>query len=458
MAWRNIRLLMLPKILSPIPGPKSLELAAALRRYESRNVTFVSSDWPIFWQRAQGTNVWDADGNRFLDLTSAFGVAGLGHGNPSVCRAIHEQSGELWHAMGDVHPTALKVELCRMLSELTFERWGAGSGKTIFGNSGFEAVEAALKTALLYSGKPGVIAFSGAYHGLGYGALEVGGIPYFKEPFRRQLKEFATPIPYPRMRSAVPGEGKSDFPECTGDYLSGLRKSVAAALESSAIGAILVEPIQGRGGTVVPPIEFLRTLREICDENGLLLVADEIFTGLNRTGKLFACDHFQVVPDIICLGKALTTGFPLSACVGRSEVMDAWPDSTGEALHTSTFLGNPLGCRMAITSLGQHREPKLTAHVLERGARLKAGLARLKSPKIGEIRGVGLMLGMEIVNPDGSPDGDYAVHLMKEALKAGLILLSDSPESNVLSFAPPFEISDEEIGFVIETLQTLLEA
>ena len=163
---------MFPELRTEIPGPRSRELAARLRRVESRNVTLLGERWPVFWEKAEGVNVWDADGNRFLDFTSGFGVAGLGHSSPPVREALADQSRKLLHAMGDVHPAESKVELCEMLSELTFERWGAGRGKVILGNSGSDAIEAALKTAVLHSGKPGVLVFAGAYHGLGYGALE----------------------------------------------------------------------------------------------------------------------------------------------------------------------------------------------------------------------------------------------------------------------------------------------
>src|SRR4030095_10195756 len=190
---------MLPELITAVPGPHSLALAEKLRRYESRNVTLLADDWPIFWERARGTNVWDADGNRFLDLTSAFGVAGLGHANDTIREALTVQANELLHAMGDVHPTAVKAELCVRLSALTFERWSLGTGKVILGNSGFEAVEAALKTSLLHSGLPGVIAFNGSYHGLGLGALATTGLPFFREPFRPQLKDFATFLPYPHF-------------------------------------------------------------------------------------------------------------------------------------------------------------------------------------------------------------------------------------------------------------------
>jgi 4-aminobutyrate aminotransferase-like enzyme len=430
---------MLPELITAIPGPRSLALATELRRHESRNVTFLSDDWPVFWQRAEGVNVWDADGNRFLDLTSAFGVCGLGHTNAAICEALVEQSQELLHAMGDVHPTALKAQLCARLSALTFERWGRGDGKVILGNSGFEAIEAALKTSLLRTGKPGVIAFTGGYHGLGFGALAVTGLPFFREPFRAQLREFATLFPYPRRD----------------EELDALYHGITAAIARGDIGAILVEPVQGRGGCIVPAPHLLKMLRDLCDAHGLLLIADEIYTGFNRTGALFACDHWGVVPDLLCVGKALTSGFPLSACIGRAEVMDAWPLSSGEALHTSTFLGNPLGCAMALASLEQHADPAVAECVRERGAALRIALESLHSPHIREVRGLGLMLGLELFT-DGAPATDLALSIVQRGLRDGILLLADSPTSHVLSFAPPFAITDEQIGYVAERLQAAL--
>ena len=422
---------MLPEILTVIPGPNSLALAERLRRSESRNVTFTSPEWPIFWQRAEGSNVWDADGNRFLDFTSAFGVASLGHG--ATAGAMVAQAATLVHAMGDVHPTAAKAELCEQLSAVTFERWGAGPGKVILGNSGSDAVEAALKTALLATGKPGVIVFRGGYHGLGFGALAAGGLPFFQDPFRPQLAALATVLDYPR----------------TAEELGALRGALQSAVDLQSIAAVLVEPIQGRGGCVVPATGFLQMLREFCDTHGLLLILDEIFTGFNRTGTLFACEHDGVVPDIICLGKALTGGFPLSACVGRADVMDAWPESHGEALHTSTFLGHPVGCAMALASIKAHTDGAIAAQVAEKSERLIAGLRSLNA---GAIRGRGLMLGLEFLKPNGEPDGARAIAIVQSALRAGIVMLADSPDANILSFTPPFGIADEELDFVVEWL------
>ncbi len=455
---------MLPSLRTPIPGPQSLSLAASLRLHESRNVTYLAPNWPIFWDRADGVNVWDADGNRFLDFTSAFGVAGLGHTHPDVLAALQAQAARLIHAMGDVHPTPQKARLCQRLSELTFERWDLGPGKVILGNSGSDAVEAALKTSLLHSGKPGVIAFTGAYHGLGMGSVAAAGLPFFREPFRPLLKDFATWIPYPHcfrcpfgIQEAFRLEG-DPFPNCSTACLTRIHEQITRAIAQRDIGCILVEPIQGRGGIIPPPRDFLPLLRHICDEEKILLIADEIFTGFNRTGKLFACEHFGVAPDIICLGKGLASGFPISACVGRVHIMDAWPPSTGEALHTSTFLGNPLGCSMALASLDLHARPETAKQVRAQGRKLREALRAIAAPAAGNIRGAGLMLGLELTMPTGAPDTALAVSTIQRALAAGIILLADGPASNVLSFTPPFPIADGEIAFLATHLQDYLSA
>ena len=249
-------------------------------------------------------------GRRYLDLTAAFGVAAAGHANPRVVRAGQKQMARLLHAMGDVHPHALKAQLARELSRITFERWGRQSevrsptvqsqrvrasarqltaGKTIFCNSGFEAVEAALKTALLATGKPGVIAFEGAYHGLGYGALNATQRAHFRSPFRSQLRQFGHFVPFPEAGGATPaGPGRRDAVS----YFGGSRGSDAPRCSAARrIGAVLVEPVQVRGGINVPPPEFLPMLRRLCDEHQALLILDEIYTGFGRTGKWFACEH-----------------------------------------------------------------------------------------------------------------------------------------------------------------------
>jgi 4-aminobutyrate aminotransferase-like enzyme len=453
---------MLPEIVTSIPGPRSRALAEKLARFEAREVTWLSEDFPVFWERGDGVNVWDVDGNRYLDFTSAFAVTGLGHGAAPLRAALEIQAGKLFHAMGDVHPAAIKAELCEQLSRITFERWGTATGKAILCNSGSEAVEAALKTALLHSGRSGVISFEGGYHGLGLGALEVIGIPAFREPFQSQLGRFGVRLPFPNCFRCPFGRKEgfrlagSVFPNCSTSCLEELQKQIISMLRQREIGCILVEPIQGRGGEVVPPRDFLRILRHICDDEKVLLILDEIYTGFNRTGKLFACEHFGVTPDIICLGKALSGGFPISACVGRADIMDAWPRSTGEALHTSTTLGNPLGCAMALASLAEHLKDE-TRHLARRAGRmLRQSLLRLASPSIGHVRGVGALVGVELVKPDGLPHGALAAAIMRRGLQDGLILLGGGPSGAVLSFAPPFAITNSEVEFLVAKLADYL--
>lgn len=421
-----------------------------LRRYESRNVTFLDPDggWPIVWERANGVHVWDAEGRKYLDLTAAFGVAAAGHANPRVVRAGQKQMGTLLHAMGDVHPHALKARLARELSRLTFERWNrkerssrgatGGTGKTIFCNSGFEAVEAALKTALLATGRSQIVVFEGAYHGLGYGALNATHREHFRAPFGKQLREFGHFVPFPARA----------------DTLKELEASVGRLLRRGEVGAVLVEPMQARGGINLPPQGFLPLLRRLCDRYGALLILDEIYTGFGRTGSWFACEHSGVTPDLICLGKALTGGFPLSACVGRADLMDrAWPESTGEAIHTSTFLGHPVGCAMALAQLEELRRHQLPEQSRRKGEWLLAQLSLLKAREFKlAVRGAGLMVGVELCRQDGSPATPAALLIIKRLLHCGFILLPEGEHANVIGFTPPLTISEAQLKKAVHAL------
>jgi 4-aminobutyrate aminotransferase-like enzyme len=417
-----------------------------LRDYESRNILFIEPDgsWPIVWERAKDVHVWDADGKKYLDLSGAFGVAAAGHANSNVVKAGQKQMARLLHAMGDVHPPTRKAELSRELSRVTFERWGKKSGKVIFSNSGFEAVESALKTATLATKKRGVIAFTGAYHGLGYGALNVTQRDFFRSPFQLQLREFGHFVLFPAKISD----------------LATVEFQIRNYFRRERVGAILVEPVQARGGCNVPPPEFLPLLRKLCDEFGALLILDEIYTGFGRTGKWFACEHSGIVPDLICLGKALTGGFPLSACVGRADLMDtAWPPSRGEAIHTSTFLGHPVGCAMALAQIAEIGKLKLP----ERSAELGKFLLDELQSKISDskfqisIRGLGLMVGVELRRRDGSPATAEAFTAIKTMLQRGFILLPEGEHGNVISFSPPLTITKAQLAKTVKTLAEVLK-
>ena len=393
--------------------------------------------------------MWDAEGQRYLDLTAAFGVAAAGHANPNVVRAGQQQMSCLLHGMGDVHPHALKAQLCRELSRITFERWSRGkrTGKTIFCNSGFEAVEAALKTAVLGTGKQGVLAFEGGYHGLGYGSLNVTHRKYFRSPFQSQLKQFGHFVPFPAENDSLPA----------------LQEAVQKILAKTEIGAVLVEPMQARGGILIPPPGFLPMLRKVCDEHRAVLILDEIYTGFGRTGAWFACEHSKTIPDLICLGKAMTGGFPLSACVGEGRYMDAaWPASPGEALHTSTFLGHPVGCAMALAQIAElGRKPAggsdLIAASRVKGEVLLEALSALSGPRNLRLsaRGKGLLAGLEITSARGEPATAAALDIIKHMLQRGYILLPEGEYSNVIAFTPPLTITKRQLQ---ETVICLGEA
>lgn len=433
---------------------------ALLRDYESRNVTFLDPDgtWPIVWERAKGAHVWDAEGRKYLDLTAAFGVAAAGHANSRVVKAGQQQMAKLLHAMGDVHPHALKAQLARELSRITFERWERKRAKVIFNNSGFEAVEAALKTALLATGKRGVIAFEGAYHGLGYGALNATHRQHFRGPFRSQLREFGHFVPFPVVAGVRRPKSRAWKNQPPHVGCSEAEQRLRSILRREKIGAILVEPVQARGGINIPPPEFLPLLRKLCDERGALLILDEIYTGFGRTGKWFACEHRSVVPDVICLGKALTGGFPLSACVGRAELMDAaWPKSQGEAIHTSTFLGHPVGCAMALAQIQEIRRLKLSERSARLGKSLLEALQHLQASHLTlHARGRGLMTGLELRRADGSPAATEAIHVIKAMLQRGFLLLPEGEHGNVISFTPPLTVSEAQLKRTLAALAEVL--
>jgi 4-aminobutyrate aminotransferase/(S)-3-amino-2-methylpropionate transaminase len=433
----------LPTIRTVIPGPNSLELADRLSQVESPGLTYLSAEFPVFWERSSAANIWDVDGNCYLDLNSAFGVSGIGHSNPKVAKAISDQATRLIHGMGDVHPPRIKVEFMENLLKLL----PASLNKIILSCNGSDACESALKTAQVYTGKPGVIAFTYGYHGLGYGALDLTHKPHFRAPFEQRLSEYTFHAPYPNTYRQ--GEKASEISlEAVNQLIEDHR---------DILGAIIIEPIQGRGGVIVPPKGFLRALKEICEHNNLLLILDEIYTGFARTGSMFAFEEENAIPDLLCLGKTIGGGVPLSICVGSNQIMQAWGKSNGEAIHTSTFLGNPLACAagsVVIDDLVKNNWPDKN---LETGNYFLERLQEIDSPFIGQIRGKGLMIGIELVKDkkNKEPFTDLANYILNESLRRGIILLSSGSHGQVLSISPPFVISKTEIDFVIDTLKDI---
>lgn len=401
--------------------------AARLSRVESRNVTFLRG-LPPFWTHASGGEVRDAAGNAYLDFSGAFGVAVAGHRHPLVVERIREQTGRLIHGMGDIHPPAIKVEFLEALAALL--PWP--SPRTILGLSGSDAVEAALKTACLATGKAGVVAFEGGYHGLTLGALAATDREHFRRPFTRRLADHVRFVPFPNS------------PADAGLALA----RVSELLERRTpvpFGAVIVEPIQGRAGVRIPPRGFLAELGRRTRAGGALIITDEIFTGLGRTGALLASEHDAVVPDLVCLGKALGGGMPLSACCGPAAVMDAWPPSTGEAIHTSTFLGHPLSCAGGLGFLEALDADDLVGRASRLGERALTYLnANLRGrDHVVDVRGRGLMLGVELGRGGGR--AEPAVQVAAMALERGLIVLPAGEDGEVVELTPPATLAVEEL-------------
>ena len=450
----------LPIVKTAVPGPQSITWVEALARTECPAITArrarraeaggVSQD-PIVWEAARGANVKDVDGNVFVDLTAAFAVAGLGHAHPRVVAAAASQAQDLIHAMGDVYPARVKIELAQRLSELV----PGDLEVSILGLSGAEAVEAALKTAAVATGKGTIVAFQGAYHGLSYGALAVTGYRgSFKAPFRRQLGAFGRHLPFPNCYRCPVGHS---YPDCQLACLDLVRQ----ALDDPGSGvddvaAVLVEPIQGRGGFVVPPDEWLVGLAKVCRERQILLIMDEIFTGLGRTGRWFACEHTGVTPDLLCLGKSLGGGFPISAVVGSRRVMESWGLSNGEAIHTSTFLGNPLGCAMSLAAIEALEEEQLVERSASLESVLRDGLSELAQRHncIGDIRGRGTMFGIELVEDRETkkPASTLTAKVARELLGLGFLVLPSGVFGNVVGITPPFTITAEQLDAFFRAL------
>ncbi|MBV8725116.1 MAG: aspartate aminotransferase family protein [Candidatus Eremiobacteraeota bacterium] len=416
-----------------IPGPRSRDLLTRLHRRESPNLTYADDAFPVVWDRAQGALVTDVDGNRYIDCTSAFGVANVGHANPRVAGAVAAQARELLHAMGDVHPAALRVRLLEAMATILPSRLE----KIILGTSGSDAIEAAIKTAILATGRNRMAAYHGGYHGLSLGALMAGGISRFREPFDRALGPEPLLLNFPRA-------GETNAEEAA-------REAQELLASRSDIAAIVIEPIQGRAGVIVPPRGYLAALREICSACKIVMIVDEIYTGFGRAGDWFAIEAEGAVPDILCVGKALGSGVPISAAAGRSELMDAWPPSLGEALHTSTHLGDPLGCAAALATIDEMRRLELPARAAALGEMLGRRLARLADlPGVVAIRGRGLFWGVELA------DDSLANAVVRDALTHGVLLLQSGVSGQTITLAPPLVIEESLLWRAVDILGNTL--
>lgn len=385
-----------------------------LSRVECPNITFIEEDFPVVLRKGAGMNLWDVNANKYADFTSCFGVAALGHRPKVTLTAMRKQASKLIHGMGDVHPTESKIRLLTLLSQmLPYSR-----PNTILSSTGSEAIDTALKTAVLATGRHRFIGFSGSYHGLMTGPLRINSRDHFTAGFEKWLEPTAKILPFPE-------EGQS---------LSALEDE----LKKREYAAIVLEPVQGRGGDRCFPKKYVKDACALAKQFGTLVIFDEIFTGFGRTGTMFAYEHFDVVPDIICLGKALGGGMPLSACAG--DVLEVWGKSTGEARHTSTFLGHPLACAMGFAAI-QDISKKLPRFVEELSAielefqafekRCRAQAWFAQSPFV--LTGKGFMRGINFINAKPG----FAFEVTKKLLKEGFIILPCGENGTVLSVTPP---------------------
>ena len=435
-----------PKIICTLPGPKTQAIVNDDERLISPSYT---RSYPLAAKRGRGIRIEDADGNEFLDFAAGIAVVSTGHCHPEVVAAIRQQAGELLHISStdfyDEHITALADRLSAIAPM-------PGPHKFFYGNSGTEAIECALKLARYHTGRQQVISFLGAFHGRTMGALSLtGSKPQQKRRFS-PLVPGVTHIRYPyayRGCSGGPQEEEAFSLGCARYIEEKLFKTILAPEE---VAAIFVEPIQGEGGYVVAPTNFLQELRRICDRHGILLVVDEVQSGGGRTGKWWAIEHSGVQPDIVCLAKGIASGMPLSVCMSRAEIMDWLPGS-----HASTFGGNPVSIAAALATLD----------IIEREAMSNAArvgtlmLLRLEGwkqthPLVGDVRGRGLMIGIELVKDKATREPAAALRNRIETLafERGLMVLGCGESS--LRLSPPLIVREEEATVALDILEESL--
>jgi 4-aminobutyrate aminotransferase/(S)-3-amino-2-methylpropionate transaminase len=385
----------------------------------------------IVYSTGKGSNVLDVDGNRYVDLAAGFGSLLIGHGHPYVLRVIELQASRLLQALGDVFPSESKIALLARLAALL----PSPDAQVILGQSGADAVSAALKTALLFTARPKVVAFHNAYHGLSYAPLSACGFrPSYREPFQAQLGSHVRFVDYPNSESAIVG--------CL--------DQVAHALRDGDVGCCLLEPISGRAGCFVPPDALFGPLHALLEKHGVLLIADEIWTGLGRAGSWLYSVARGLTPDLICLGKGLGGGLPISACIGRRDVMQAWRREP-EVVHTSTFAGSPLACATAIATLDVLSREGLIERSEAAGERWRKKLARVL-PENLVVRGRGLMVGIDCQR--AGRGGELAAALLEQ----GYITSTGGRDRDALVLTPPLTIDEALLEDFVACLLTTLQA
>ena len=401
---------------------------------------------PIVASRAEGSYLYDQDGSAYLDFTCGIGVTNTGHCHPRVVAAIQRQAALLLHGQVNI---IVHEPILELISELRRIVPPAMDG-FFFSNSGAEAIEGALKLARQATGRTNVIVFQGSFHGRTVGTMSLTTSKTIYRAGYQPLMPgvFVTPYPY-AYRYGWDEEQTSQW--CL-DELDYLLHSQTAPYETAAI---LIEPVLGEGGYVIPPAGFLRGLRSICDQHGILLISDEIQSGFGRTGKWFAYEHFNVEPDIIVVAKGLASGLPLSGVISRLELMEKWEPGS----HGGTYGGNAVACAAAAETIRVIQDESLLENTLERGSQLLAGLRHMQEtyPSIGDVRGLGLMIGIEFRTSDHKPDKGSAKAVVQACLEAGLLLITCGTWDNTVRWIPPLTVDEAQIQKALEVFGQALE-
>jgi 4-aminobutyrate aminotransferase len=430
-----------PTIKTELPGPKAKLLLERDQRFMSPSYTRI---YPLVVARGSGAVIEDVDGNLYLDFTAGIAVTAAGHCHPDVTAAIQDQAAKLIHMSGTDFYYEPQIDLAQRLAE---SAPGTTPKRVFFTNSGAEALEAGLKLARWHTGRSRAIAFMGAFHGRTYGAMSLSGSKLVHRRGFSPLVPDIHHVPYPRGCTTCASPDVAC--ECVRQIEETVLKRTAPPEE---VAAIFVEPIQGEGGYHVPPAGFLPALRALCDRHNILMVADEVQTGMGRTGKLFAVEHWNVEPDILCLAKGIASGMPLGAIIARGEVMD-WPPGS----HASTFGGNPVSCRAALTTLDL-LENKYIRNAAERGDQLRQGLIQMrkKHPALGDVRGLGLMMAVDLVKDRTTLDPALRDEIVQTAYRKGLLLLGCGDAA--IRFCPPLCVTAEQVNTALRIIEGVLEA
>jgi len=433
-------------IKTALPGPKATAMIA-------RDAEVISPsyprDYPFAMSHGRGTEVWDVDGNRFLDFAAGIAVCATGHAHPRVVDAVKKAADQFLHISSDYWHAQMLGLGERLARVAPMQTLGGEAAMSFLCQSGTEAVEGALKLARYVTRRPRYIGFLGGFHGRTMGSLSFTSSKYTQQLGFAPTMPGVTHVPYPnpyRPLFAGADQGKAVL-----DYI---RMLFERSVPASEVAAFLVEPIQGEGGYIVPPDGFLAGLRELCDEHGILLIFDEVQSGVGRTGKMFACEHTGVVPDIMTLAKGLGSGLPIGAVVAKKSLMSQWK----RGAHGNTYGGNPLACAAANATLDLVSEG-LADNAAATGAHFMARLHELARdyPCIGELRGKGLMIGMELVEADAerTPARALCDAVVTRAFHNGLLLLSCG--TSTVRFMPPLSVSTQEIDEAMVLLRASLD-